>query len=197
MSKGSGSDKRPPSLRAYRGPLTYSTNENRKWATKIARIASQIPSPAVFPALQSGLIPSGLELALAGFSAAWRLGPEVRHAVAAVFVEDRGFNPDTFGRLGKYKGGKRVETGANLLLWRPFDVSVLVGSHGKDESALPVTSALQTYLDLKRLAGRGAEAAAAVYERLLAGPLRAAADQNKEIWIDGLQSDQRQPRSAR
>ncbi len=104
-------------------------------------------------------------------------GAEVRYTVAAIYVEDRGFDPDVFGRLGKYKGGKRVETGANLLLWRPFDPSVLAGSHGKDASALPVTSAIQTYLDLKRLAGRGEEAAAALYERLLVGPLRAAADQ--------------------
>ena len=98
-------------------------------------------------------------------------------------------DPDVFGRLGKYKGGKRVDTGANLLLWRPFDPSVLAGSSSEDASALKVTSAIQTFLDLKKLAGRGEEAAAAVFERLLAGPLRDAADQNKEMRHDGLQSD--------
>ena len=116
-------------------------------------------------------------------------GPEVRYSVAGVYVEDRGFDPDVFGRLSKYKGGKRVDSGANLLLWRPFDPSVLAGSSSEDASALKVTSAIQTFLDLKKLAGRGEEAAAAVFERLLAGPLRAAADQNKEMRHDGLQSD--------
>ena len=78
-----------------------------------------------------------------------------------------GSSPDVLGKLGKYKGGKRVDTGANLLLWRPFDPSVLAGSSSEDASALKVTSAIQTFLDLKKLAGRGEEAAAAVYERLL------------------------------
>ncbi len=109
--------------------------------------------------------------------------------MAAIYVEDRGFDPDTLGRLSKYKGGKRVDTGANLLLWRPFDLSVLAGSHLGSTTGLKVTSAVQAFLDLKKLAGRGEEAAAAVYERLLAGPLRAAADRNKEIRHDGLQPD--------
>ena len=49
------------------------------------------------------------------------LAPEVRYSVAAVYVEERGFSPDVLDKLSKYKGGKRVDTGANLLLWRPFD----------------------------------------------------------------------------
>jgi len=116
-----------------------------------------------------------LRYALGGHSAAWRLAPEVRYSVAAVYVEERGFSPDVFDKLAKYKGGKRVETGANLLLWRPFDQSVLAGSRLEGAPGLQVTSAIQTLLDLKKLAGRGEEAAAAVYERLLARPLRDAA----------------------
>ena len=130
-----------------------------------------------------------LNYALGGHSAAWRLAPEVRYSVAAVYVEERGFSPEVLGKLNKYKGGKRVDSGANLLLWRPFDRSVLAGSRSEDASALKVTSAIQTFLDLKKLAGRGEEAATAVYERLLASPLQAAADRNKEIRHDGLQSD--------
>ena len=173
------------------------------WARNYPGPAEQVPmyflgdAGAAEEAVAGWCVANSLEFALAGFSAAWRLAPEVRYSVAAVYVEDRGFDPEVLGRLGKYKGGKRVETGANLLLWRPFDRSVLAGSRGKDATALPVTSAIQTYLDLKRLAGRGEEAAAAVFERLLAGPLRAAADQNREMSHDGLQSDQRQPRSPR
>ena len=121
-----------------------------------------------------------LRYALGGHSAAWRLSPEVRYSVAVVYVEERGFSHDVLGNLGKYKGGKRVDSGANLLLWRPFDSSVLAGSHSLDSTALMVTSAIQTYLDLKKVAGRGEEAAAAVYEKLLAGPLQNAAKQWQE-----------------
>ena len=116
-----------------------------------------------------------LNYALGGHSAAWRLAPEVRYSVAAVYVEQRGFSPDLLDNLSKYKGGKRVNTGANLLLWRPFDPSVLASSRSEDASALKVTSAIQTFLDLKKLAGRGEEAAAAIYEKLLVGSLRDAA----------------------
>ena len=162
------------------------------WTRSYPGPAEQVPmyflgeTQAAEEAVASWCRASGLEFALAGFSAAWRLAPEVRYSVAGVYVEDRGFDPDVFGRLGKYKGGKRVETGANLLLWRPFDPSVLAGSSPEDASGLKVTSAIQTYLDLKKLAGRGEEAAAAVFERLLAGPLRAAADRNKQMRHDGL-----------
>ncbi len=108
-------------------------------------------------------------------------GAKVRYSVAAVYVEERGFSLELLDKLSKYKGGKRVESGANLLLWRPFDPSVLAGSNSEDVSALKVTSAIQTYLDLKKLAGRGEEAAAAVYDRLLAGPLRDAAQRWQEV----------------
>ncbi len=122
----------------------------------------------------------GLDYALAGNSAARRLAPEVRYSVAAVYVEERGFMPDMFATISKYKGGKRVDTGANLLLWRPFDPSVLAGSRLGSTTSLKVTSAIQTFLDLKKLAGRGEEAAAAVYEKLLTGPLHDAAKRWQE-----------------
>jgi hypothetical protein len=119
--------------------------------------------------------------ALAGFSAAWRLAPEVRYNVAAVYVDSRGFDREMFGKLGTYQGGKPVETGANMLLWCPYDTSVLVGSRKESEGELPVTSAIQTFLDLRRLGGRGEDAAAAVYERLIAQPLKEAVQQIEEM----------------
>jgi len=156
------------------------------WVQSYAGPAEQIPmyflgdTEAAEEAVASWCRANDLEYALAGLSAAWRLAPEVRYSVAAVYVEDRGFSSDVLGRLNKYKGGKRVDTGANLLLWRPFDRSVLAGSRSEDSKAPPVTSAIQTFLDLKKLAGRGEEAATAVFERLLAGPLRDAAQHLQE-----------------
>jgi hypothetical protein len=84
-------------------------------------------------------------------------------------------------KLESYRGGKPVETGANLLLWRPYDRSVLLGSRRESSKDLPATSAIQTYLDLKRLGGRGEDAATAVYERLIAQPLKEAAQQIEEM----------------
>jgi hypothetical protein len=127
-----------------------------------------------------------IAFALGGLSAAWRLAPEVRYNVAAVYVESRGFDREILRKLESYQGGKPVETGANLLLCCPYDRSVFVGSHRESKNSLPVTSAIQAYLDLKRLGGRGEEAAAAVYERLIAQPLKEAAQQIEEMRHAGL-----------
>jgi hypothetical protein len=123
---------------------------------------------------------SDIAFALGGLSAAWRLAPEVRYNVATVYVESHGFDREMFSNLESYQGGKPVETGANLLLWCPYDRSVLVGTHRERKEDLPATSAIQTYLDLKRLGGRGEEAATAMYERLIAQPLKEAAQQIEE-----------------
>jgi hypothetical protein len=122
-----------------------------------------------------------LQSALAGFSAAWRLAPEVRHSVAAVYVEERGFLPTLLSRLSDEFGAQRVDSGANLLLWRPFDPSVLASLEEVRNSALPATSPLQTYLDLKQLAGRGPEAADALFQKHLQPEFREAASQGKKL----------------
>ena len=116
----------------------------------------------------------GLRYALAGFSAAWRLAPEVRYSVAAAYVEDRAFEPAMLAKFEHEQGAKRVETGANLLLWRPSDAMVFAWS-GPFDSAPSVTSDVQTFLDLNRMAGRAKDAAEAVYKKCLAQRLGAAA----------------------
>jgi hypothetical protein len=122
-----------------------------------------------------------IAFALGSLSAAWRLAPEVRYNVAVVYVEDHGFNREMFSKLESYQGGKPVETGANLLLWRPFDRSVLIGIQRESGNGLPITSAIQTYLDLKRLGGRGEEAATALYERTIAKLLKEATRRVEEM----------------
>jgi hypothetical protein len=122
----------------------------------------------------------GLQYALAGFSAAWRLAPEVRYNVAAVYVEDRGFDHAALDALAAHHGGKRVDSGPTLQLWRPFDRSVFTGRVHAGQPEQPVTSALQTYLDLRRAAGRGEDAAKAVFEKYLEANLEAAARREQE-----------------
>jgi hypothetical protein len=117
---------------------------------------------------------NSLQYALAGFSAAWRLAPEVRYSVAAVYVDDAGFDPKLVDQLTAEHGGKPVDTGPNLLLWRPFDQSVFVEAVKAGEPEQPVTSALQTYLDLNYQGGRGEDAASAIFEKHLGRELKTA-----------------------
>lgn len=157
------------------------------WAKSYSGPAEQIPmffrgsTEDAEQAVAQWCQDNDIAFALGGLSAAWRLAPEVRYNVAAVYVESHGFDREMFSKLESYQGGKSVETGANFLLWYPYDRSVLVGSHRERKNDLPATSAIQTYLDLKRLGGRGEEAATAVYERLIAQPLKEAAQQIEEM----------------
>jgi hypothetical protein len=116
-----------------------------------------------------------LECAAAGFSAAWRLAPEVRFNVGALYLDERSFNPELLDQLCAECGGKRVDSGANVELWRPFDRSVFADRESVDNTHFVTTSALQTYLDLRQIPGRGEDAAKALFEKRLAERLRVAA----------------------
>jgi hypothetical protein len=157
------------------------------WARKYRGPAEQIPMyfrgnvETAEQAVAAWCRDNQLRCALAGFSAAWRIAPEVRYSVAAVYVESDGFDRKKLDTLSGYEGGKRVDTGPNLLLWRPFDPSVLAGSLTENGTDAPVTSAIQTYLDLRQMAGRGEEAATATYQRVLAGELQRSAERVKEL----------------
>jgi len=107
---------------------------------------------------------SNVEYALARFSAGWRLAAEVRYSVASVYVNAKAMLPQAMGRLRSECDIKEVESGANLILLTPFDESVFVRYVSKPERT---TSALQTYLDLRSMAGRGSEAADAIFEKYL------------------------------
>jgi hypothetical protein len=103
-----------------------------------------------------------LHHALAGLSAAWRLAPEVRYSYSSIYVEGQGFESSALERLAARFGAKRVTSGANVFLWKPYDSSVFAF---RDQAI--ATSPLQTYLDLCKAAGRSEEAAKAIFERYL------------------------------
>lgn len=107
---------------------------------------------------------SNIEYALARFSAAWRLAPEVRYSVAWLYVSPEALQPRNLETLRRECGAKSVESGENLNLLIPYDQSVFVRRTPTPERT---TSPLQTYLDLKVMAGRGSEAADAVYEKYI------------------------------
>ncbi|MDA1055115.1 MAG: type IV toxin-antitoxin system AbiEi family antitoxin [Planctomycetota bacterium] len=107
---------------------------------------------------------SNIEYALARFSAAWRHAPEVRYSVASLYVGSEALSPRWLESLRVDCGAKEVESGANLVLLTAFDRSVFVRRLAAPEQT---SSPLQTYLDLQSLAGRGSEAAEAVFEKHL------------------------------
>jgi hypothetical protein len=122
--------------------------------------------------------------ALGGFAAAWQLAAEVRYNVANFYVEERGFEPKTFEMLTEIFGAKVVESGANGQLWRGYDESIFVNSKlsiGSERPDILATSALQTYLDLKHLGGRGEDAANAIFEKHLGSGFQAAIERQREL----------------
>jgi hypothetical protein len=156
------------------------------WSQKYSGPAEQVPvyvrgdASAAEQTVSRWCRDNGLQFALAGFSAAWRLAPDVRYNVAAVYVEDRGFGQGQLDLLATKYGGQRVDTGPNMYLWRPFDRSVFASIANAGQPEQPATSPLQTYLDLKRAAGRGEDAANAVFEKYLSRDLQATANREGE-----------------
>lgn len=100
-----------------------------------------------------------LGFALTGFSAAHRLAPMVRTTRVSAYVADAS------EALLKETGLKAVESGANVTLLEPGDEGVFYGSQTMD--GIAIVSAVQVYLDLNRMGGRGDEGAAAILDEVL------------------------------
>lgn len=112
--------------------------------------------------LVEGCMAAGMKCALAGFSAAWLLAPMVRVQRTTLLTAGSADTPQTRELIAAV-GAKHVDSGANLSLWFTDDPSMFYGSRTVGEK--PVTSPIQTYLDCLGKAGRGEEAAQAVFEQ--------------------------------
>ncbi|MDO8963345.1 MAG: type IV toxin-antitoxin system AbiEi family antitoxin [Coriobacteriia bacterium] len=102
---------------------------------------------------------SSVTYALTGFSGARLLAPRVRYNRATIYVSSR------MESAAAGAGLKPVDSGANVVLLRPFDEGVYDGS--TDRYGLRAVSPVQMYLDLCSMPGRGAEAAQEILEREL------------------------------
>ena len=94
----------------------------------------------------------------AAFSAAARYAPFVRYQRAYAYVLE--------GRIEELVQSlhlKEVPSGANLILWIPYDDGVWYGT--KELAGTEVTSDIQTYLDLQSMHERGDEAARFLLEQ--------------------------------
>jgi hypothetical protein len=98
--------------------------------------------------------------AFTSFSAAARTAPLVRYQRATAYVAG------DIAQVANRAGLKSASSGANVSLLEPYDVGVLAGS--RDVFGVRIASAVQTYLDVRSLKGRGAEAAQAVYDLVIA-----------------------------
>jgi hypothetical protein len=104
--------------------------------------------------------------ALTQFSGAWRTAPAVRYQRSTIYVQ--GLDEEAWGNLNKFSNAKRVDSGANVVLWQTYDPAVFLGERPLGDPLLTTVSPLQLYLDLKQLHGRGEEAAQAVYDAEIA-----------------------------
>lgn len=166
-----------------RDPLSLLTAWSEKYAGPAEQVALYFRGDArqAEEAIGHWCRDNELQYALAGFSAAWRLAPEVRYSVGAAYVENRGFEQQLLDQLTAEYGAKRVGTGPNLQLWRTVDHAVFAGKVDAGPAKQVVTSPLQTYLDLKRMAGRGEDAANAVFDKYLRHDLEAPAKLAEEL----------------
>ena len=114
---------------------------------------------------------NNIRYGLTQFSGAWRAAPAVRYQRSAVYVA--GVTDEAWGNLNKFNHAKRVDTGANVILLQAYDPAVFLGERPLGDPPLKTVSALQLYLDLKQLHGRGEEAAQAVYEAEIAATFAA------------------------
>jgi hypothetical protein len=104
--------------------------------------------------LAEACLNAGIPYALTGFSSAARIAPVVRYQKASAYVSGN------IEMLVKILNWKPVTSGANISLITPYDEGVFY--HTKKTNEIIITSAIQTYLDLQNVRGRGQEAAQAV-----------------------------------
>jgi hypothetical protein len=99
----------------------------------------------------------GLAYALTQLSAAWRYSPTVRYDKVVAYVDARVATDSSLGSLLGHLEAREVDTGVNCALWLTDDPAVFTDA--RDFGGVRVVSALQLYLDLKQLTGRGEDAA--------------------------------------
>lgn len=90
----------------------------------------------------------------------------MRYQRSTIYIQ--GVTDEAWKNLNTFGHAKRVDSGANVVLWQTYDPAVFLGERPLGDPPLKTVSALQLYLDLKQLHGRGEEAAQAVYDAEIA-----------------------------
>lgn len=100
-----------------------------------------------------------IQYSATGFSGAERYAPSVRYNRIMLFIQD------DIELASEALDLKRVETGANVSLLRPYDKGVFYDSRRAGD--MMVVSPIQLYVDLKSYPGRGEEAARMILEQVI------------------------------
>jgi hypothetical protein len=116
-------------------------------------------APAIEQALADFAGVPEFKIAMTGFSAAARMAPVVKHQRVTAYVSGN------MQEIAKKLNLKKVTSGANVMLLKPYDDGVFYGL--RLVAGLPIVSPVQAYLDLKGYRGRGEEAADELLEKVL------------------------------
>ena len=100
-----------------------------------------------------------LKYAFTGFSGVARLAPAVRYQRVMTYLE--GLDEEVVSELGL----KKVDSGANVSLFIPYDDGVFYGA--REVNRGQVASPVQIYLDVRNFRGRGEEAAQVLLEQVI------------------------------
>ena len=101
----------------------------------------------------------GILYALTGFSAANKIAPMVKGQRSMIYLGAE------IEKLAEKLSLKRVESGANVVLIKPYDEGVFWKSESIGD--VMVANPIQVYLDLKRYPGRGEEAADQILKEII------------------------------
>ncbi|GBE37491.1 hypothetical protein BMS3Bbin08_00081 [bacterium BMS3Bbin08] len=134
-------------LEEWTNVYTYRKNEVRNYY-------SLESIPEIESDLSTVCKEKGIEYALTGFSGAARLAPAVRYTRAMAYIYNTSEDVASLLNL------KEVESGANVMLFWPYDEGIFYGTQVIED--IRIVSPLQIYLDLKGYKGRGEEAAHAL-----------------------------------
>lgn len=139
-------------LAAWAENYTFRKNEIQEYYS--------LKSPAETEVLLSNTCRElGLRCSLTGFSGGARYVSMVRYQRVMTYLEDG------FDRIAGAIGLKPVTSGANVMLFKPYDSGVFYSSRLIDGA--PVVSPIQAYLDLNSYRGRGEEAAQAILDKVI------------------------------
>jgi len=128
-------------------------------------------------AIAEWCLSNNIRYGLTQFSGGWRAAPAVRYQRSTIYVQS--LNDEVWANLNKFGNAKRVDSGANVVLWQTYDPAVFLGERPLGDPPLRIASPLQLYLDLKQLHGRGEEAAEAVYKAEIAPKFAEATESSR------------------
>jgi hypothetical protein len=138
----------------------------RAYRPKMEPIRIFVHAEALDVAVAGWLERNSLSFALTQFAGAWRAAAMVRYTRVTFWIDP--LPPAAWEDFRRETHAQRVDSGENVVLWQTDDEAVFSGSRLLGEPLLPVVSPLQLYLDLQLVAGRGEEAAVAIYDLELA-----------------------------